>query len=181
MTSAAIKPMNSRIYKGWVLLPHFRALSRSGGAAAAVRRLMHLRYVGYCMNPVSFYYCFSESGDRLEAIVAEITNTPWKERHQYVLAVGAGGRLKRFDFDKEFHVSPFLPMDMMYRWCFSELQERLIVNMQNFRHEGQICDATLALTQEPLSAAAAPVFSPTWSSRITGISRASTMRWCPSR
>jgi len=119
-----------------------------------IRLLTHLRYFGYCMNPVSFYYCFSESGDRLETIVAEITNTPWKERHQYVLAVGAGGRLKRFAFDKEFHVSPFLPMDMMYRWCFSEPQERLFVNMQNFRHGEQMFDATLALTQEPISAAA---------------------------
>ncbi len=106
------------------------------------------------MNPVSFYYCFDESGDRLETIVAEITNTPWKERHQYVLAVAAGGRVKRFDFEKEFHVSPFLPMNMSYRWCFSEPKERLFVNMQNFEHGEPMFDATLALTREPVTAAA---------------------------
>jgi len=118
-----------------------------------VRLLTHLRYFGYCMNPVSFYYCFSESGDRLEAIVAEITNTPWKERHQYVFAAGPG-RLKRVQFAKEFHVSPFLPMDMMYRWCFSEPKERLFVNMQNFKDGAPLFDATLALHAEPVSAGA---------------------------
>jgi hypothetical protein len=138
-----------------------------------IRLLTHLRYFGCCMNPVSFYYCFNDAGDVLETIVAEITNTPWKERHQYVLPVagtgaragaatavtgptgtGAGNRsrLKRFEFDKDFHVSPFLPMDMQYRWCFSEPLDRLSVNMQNFRHGEQMFDATLTLKQEPISA-----------------------------
>jgi uncharacterized protein len=121
--------------------------------AGPIRLLTHLRYFGYCMNPVSFYYCFDEAGGSLEAIVAEITNTPWKERHQYVLAPGAG-RLKCFEFSKEFHVSPFLPMDMMYRWCFSAPGERLFVNMENFRGGERLFDATLALRAEPLSAPA---------------------------
>ena len=61
-----------------------------------IRLLTHLRYFGYSMNPVSFYYCFDPSGQTLETIVAEITNTPWKERHQYVLRVdGQDSRLKR--------------------------------------------------------------------------------------
>jgi DUF1365 family protein len=117
-----------------------------------IRLLTHLRYFGYCMNPVSLYYCFDESGEHLSFIVAEITNTPWKERHQYVLAVDLkDGRLKQFGFAKDFHVSPFLPMDMQYRWCFSEPRARLFVNMQNFKDGEQIFDATLALRQEPIS------------------------------
>jgi len=129
--------------------------SRTGARPTGpIRLLTHLRYFGYCMNPVSFYYCFDKSGERLETIVAEITNTPWKERHQYVLTVPPEGRIKRFDFDKEFHVSPFLPMDMTYRWCFSEPKERLFVNMQNFRLGEPMFDATLALNQEPLCASA---------------------------
>jgi DUF1365 family protein len=118
-----------------------------------VRLLTHLRYFGYCMNPVSFYYCFSESGDRLEAIVAEITNTPWKERHQYVMAAGGNGPLA-FEFDKEFHVSPFMPMDMRYRWRFSEPKERLFVNMQNLKDGAPLFDATLSLAAEPVTARA---------------------------
>ncbi len=50
-----------------------------------IRLLTHLRYFGYCMNPVSLYYCFAPGGEQLEAIIAEINNTPWGERHCYVL------------------------------------------------------------------------------------------------
>ena len=71
-----------------------------------IRMLTHLRYFGYVQNPVSFYYCF-DAGDReVETILAEITNTPWGERHTYALrsegpAGGACGRSHRFS--KSFH------------------------------------------------------------------------------
>src|SRR5688572_14099325 len=82
-----------------------------------IRLLTHLRHFGYSFNPVSFYYVFDAADTRVETIVAEITNTPWKERHAYVLPVAASrgtSRAWRFSFAKEFHVSPFLPMDMRY-------------------------------------------------------------------
>jgi hypothetical protein len=135
-----------------------------------VRLLTHLRYFGCSMNPVSFYYCFDKTGDVLQTIVAEITNTPWGERHQYVLGVSAQGSghgdaprsgtrrsdagLKRFDFDKIFHVSPFMPMKMQYRWCFSEPLQRLFVNMRNFEGSAHMFDATLSLRGEPVTPAA---------------------------
>jgi DUF1365 family protein len=123
--------------------------------AGPIRLLTHLRYFGYCMNPVSFYYCFDESGDGLETIVAEITNTPWKERHQYVLtARGQASKFKHFEFDKGFHVSPFMPMDMQYRWSFADPAGRVYVHMRNFDHGEQVFDATLSLVREPLSARA---------------------------
>jgi DUF1365 family protein len=60
--------------------------ARTGSAPAGpVRLLTNLRYFGHCFNPVSFYYCFDEPGERVEAVVAEVTNTPWGERHAYVL------------------------------------------------------------------------------------------------
>jgi uncharacterized protein len=55
-----------------------------------IRLLTHLRYGGYVMNPVSFYYCWDADDRRIEAIVAEVHNTPWGERHCYVLDSGAG-------------------------------------------------------------------------------------------
>jgi uncharacterized protein len=120
-----------------------------------IRLLTQLRYFGYCMNPVSFYYCFDRAGGTLETIVAEITNTPWGERHQYVLQVdAAGGRLTRFEFTKVFHVSPFMPMDMQYRWCLSPPSRRLFVNMRNFQGAAQVFDATLSLRGEPATPAA---------------------------
>ena len=54
-----------------------------------VRLLTHLRYAGYVMNPLSLFYCFDASGRRVEAVVAEVTNTPWGERYCYVLGCEA--------------------------------------------------------------------------------------------
>ena len=45
----------------------------------AICLLTNLRYFGYCINPVSFYYCFEGDGTTLQAIVTHITNTPWGE------------------------------------------------------------------------------------------------------
>ena len=117
-----------------------------------IRLLTHLRYFGYCMNPVSFYYCFNAQGDAVESIVAEITNTPWRERHQYVLPATAlaGGR-QHFEFPKAFHVSPFLPMALDYRWNFSEPGARLRVHMQNLKAGVPLFDAALNLRAEPIS------------------------------
>ncbi len=120
-----------------------------------IRLLTHLRYFGYCMNPVSFYYCFDATGERLETIVAEITNTPWGERHQYVLPCAASGaQTQRFEFDKDFHVSPFMPMEMQYHWFFSNPVERLVVHMQNFRDGDRQFDATLSLQSSAVTSRA---------------------------
>jgi DUF1365 family protein len=125
-----------------------------------IRMLAHLRYFGYIFNPVSFYYCFDPSGTKVEAIVAEITNTPWKQRHAYVLdARGVpAGRSMRFGFKKAFHVSPLMPMDMNYRWGFSAPAEspggRIGVHMELEREGRQTFDATLSLTRREISPAA---------------------------
>jgi len=131
--------------------------------AGPIRLLTHLRYFGYCFNPVSFYYCFDAADLRVDAIVAEITNTPWAERHAYVLdaaaATPAGSTppkagLRRFTFDKDFHVSPFMPLDMQYDWRFNDPDRHLFVHMQNLREGTAVFDATLSLNARPLSAAA---------------------------
>jgi len=123
----------------------------------AVRLLTHLRYFGHCFNPVSFYYCYDERG-RLDAIAAEITNTPWGERHQYVLDVAQaravdGGATHTWHFQKTFHVSPFLPMDMEYEWRFDEPGRELHVHMRNARHGAHVFDATLCLRRSPITGA----------------------------
>src|ERR1019366_6516495 len=68
-----------------------RALVRERAGVALdgpIRLLTCLRYFGHCFNPVSFYYCFEPSGEHVRAVVAEVTNTPWGERHSYVMPVG---------------------------------------------------------------------------------------------
>jgi DUF1365 family protein len=134
-------------------------LQRTGRPARGpIRLLTHLRYFGYCFNPVSFFYCFDASGERIEFIVAVITNTPWKEEHAYVLSVatGSAARSWQFNFDKSFHVSPFMPMQQHYQWRLSAPGERLFVHMQNLAHGEQqkLFDATLLLARKPVTSRA---------------------------
>ena len=124
-----------------------------------IRLLTHLRFFGYSFIPVSFYYVFDEADTRVETIVAEITNTPWRERHAYVLPVGeaaGGARARRFNFAKQFHVSPFMPMDLRYDWTFGAPGNGLHIHMEN-RDAAQpggpvTFDATLKLERQELTA-----------------------------
>jgi DUF1365 family protein len=122
-----------------------------------VRLLTHLRYFGYVFNPVSFYFCYDQSDRDVETIVAEITNTPWGERHCYVLGPEdnrtAGGR-KRYQLDKVFHISPFIGMDVAYDWRFSEPNRQLAIHMENVREGQPFFDATMVLKRKEISGAA---------------------------
>ena len=121
-----------------------------------IRLLTHLRYFGYSFNPVSFYYCYSADGRRLETIVAEITNTPWKERHSYVLPITSAekhGSSWRWDFRKQFHVSPFLPMDREYSWRFTAPNDELRVHMDVMKDVHRQFDATLVLRRRAWNSA----------------------------
>ncbi len=121
-----------------------------------VRLLAHLRYAGLAFNPVSFYYCYGADGVTLDCIVAEITNTPWKERHAYVLPVEAAdvrGRAMHWSFDKQFHISPFIGMTRDYGWRFTVPGDALHVHMDVIRDGVREFDATLHLERRPLTAA----------------------------
>lgn len=120
-----------------------------------VRMLTHLRFAGHVFNPVTFYYAFAEDGEQLEAVVAEITNTPWKERHAYVLATRDAARegdTFRWSFDKAFHVSPFHAMEQRYTWRFTVPGEHLRVHMTNAEHDHAVFEAELTLERTPLTA-----------------------------
>jgi DUF1365 family protein len=112
----------------------------------AVRLLTHLRYFGYCFNPVSFYYCFDAADREVVAVVAEVNNTPWGERHCYVLNNRGDDRS-----DKRMHVSPFMPMDLQYEWALSAPAARLAVQMRCSREGVELFDAALTLRRRPLA------------------------------
>lgn len=125
--------------------------------AGPIRLLTHLRYGGMIFNPVSFYYCYAADGATLDCIVAEITNTPWHERHAYVLPRASAetrGRLLCWDFPKTFHVSPFVAMDRRYDWRFNVPGEELQVHMNVLRAGAREFDAHLRLQRRPLDGAA---------------------------
>jgi hypothetical protein len=118
--------------------------------AGPVRLLTHVRSLGHVFNPVSFYFCFGADGTAPEAVVAEITNTPWNERHAYVLrASGAGATAA---FDKGFHVSPFFGMDQGYRWSIGAPGPSLAVEMASDEGGREVFRARLDLRRRPWSA-----------------------------
>jgi DUF1365 family protein len=100
--------------------------------AGPVRLLTGLRYFGHSFNPVSFYYCFDGAGERVEAVVADVQNIPWGERHPYVLARGEQrGTVISEELEKSFHVSPLMGMDQTYSFRASEPGETLAVHIES--------------------------------------------------
>lgn len=132
--------------------------------AGPVRLLTGLRYLGHSFNPVSFYYCFDKTGERVEAVVADVENIPWGERHAYVLARGEReGAVLSDELDKSLHVSPLMGMDQTYSFRAGEPGERLAVHIESRprrdsaapaprgRAAAKSFDATLSLRRHPLS------------------------------
>ena len=115
--------------------------------------LANFRYFGFNMNPLATYYCFDRSGERLQFILAEVTNTPWNERRAYVLDCRAQGIKQRIDFAKDFTVSPFNTLDMNYRWRSTTPDENLLLHIDAVRRGETVTDATLKLKREGICAA----------------------------
>jgi hypothetical protein len=124
-----------------------------------VRVLTSLSNFGHCFNPVSFYYCMDEAAERVDAVVAEVTNTPWGERHAYVLARGSedcssaqiAGAVLAGSSTKALHVSPFMGMDQRYEWRVSVPGETLSVHIASSRKGDLAFDATLSLHRRELT------------------------------
>ena len=121
--------------------------------AGPVLLLTHPRYFGYGFNPVSFYFCFAGDGETIEAIVAEITNTPWGEQYPYVLDCRPYGPRNhcRFQFSKQFHISPFMGMKQAYDWRFDFHGDRCVIHMENYEDDRKLFDATLNLKKRAIT------------------------------
>jgi uncharacterized protein len=153
------------------LAAEVRALMRERTGAPAegpIRLLTHMRCFGHCFNPVSFYYCFDRAGERVRAVVADVTNTPWGERHSYVMEVAqaadrGSARLMSASLEKQLHVSPLMSMEHVYDWRLTEPGERLSVHIESRRTgdragtgEGvgeSVFDATLSLARVEMDGA----------------------------
>jgi DUF1365 family protein len=120
------------------------------GTDGPVRLLTNLRSFGHCFNPVSFVYCH-DGDDRLQAVIAEVTNTPWGERHAYVLRRSGEGRVLDGDFDKLLHVSPFMGMDHSYVMRAAAPGETLSVHVESRRSGELAFDATLRMHRREFS------------------------------
>jgi DUF1365 family protein len=115
----------------------------------SIRLLTQLRVWGFCFNPVSLYFIFDKDADVPKYILAEVNNTPWNQRHSYLLACDAKGKINT-EFSKQFHVSPF------NHWISTAPDEQLVVHMENLQQSAEgltrHMDATLTLKREQWSA-----------------------------
>jgi uncharacterized protein len=133
--------------------------STGGQPLGPIRLLTNLRYFGHCFNPVSFYFCFEVDGKTLQAIVTHITNTPWGENYAYVhdfksdkvIKATKNGEITSFKLSKDFHVSPFMPMDIDYDWAFKLNTSQLFVHMKNFQQGEKLFNATLELERQEIT------------------------------
>lgn len=117
-----------------------------------VRLLTGMRHFGHSFNPVSFYFCFAPGGERLEAVIADVKNIPWGERHPYVLAAGEGAHVLRGEFQKELHVSPLMGMGQRYELRCTEPRDTASIHIESRAGEKSF-DATLSLRREEISRA----------------------------
>jgi DUF1365 family protein len=120
--------------------------------AGPIRVLTNLRYLGHCFNPVSFHFCFDARGDQVEALLADVSNTPWGEHHAYAIGGDPGGdRVIAGSIAKRFHVSPLMGMDHVYEWRATTPADDLQVHIAS-RREGRLAfDATLSLARRELA------------------------------
>ena len=118
-----------------------------------IRLLTQLRYFGTYFSPLNLFYIYDEQDEHVETIVAEVSNTPWKERHCYVLWQGNGDRESnelRFSHAKQFHVSPFMEMDLEYRWQLTAPDSHLSVQLENFDESQELFCAHMELKRRLL-------------------------------
>jgi len=137
--------------------------------------LTQVRSNGYVFNPITVHYCLSpETGTdrspRIDVVVLEVTNTPWRERVWYTVDARPGavsdpqhgvsvaevddrGRI-RSEFPKLLHVSPFMEIDMTYRFTATPPSDRLWLRLENLKIDGdlvdKVFDADLSLLRSPL-------------------------------
>lgn len=126
-----------------------RELGFTPGGPVAL--LAAVRTWGWLFNPLAIYYCFGSDGERIEAVVLEVTNTPWGDRVGYVLDGRSGALTGRFE--KRMHVSPFLPMGMTYDIRLGVPGERCTVSITVSRGDTVMLRAAMRLERRALSRA----------------------------
>lgn len=115
-----------------------------------IRLLALQRTWGWVFNPIALYYCYSLKGETLQAVVADVTNTPWGESHAYLIDT-RNGVAKLTEQDKLLHVSPFLPMDLTYQFTLSVPETRCDFAVTVLRDSEVVFRAVLSLQRRPLN------------------------------
>jgi DUF1365 family protein len=109
-----------------------------------VTLLVQVRCMGLYFSPINCYFCYDEEGE-CQYMLAEVSNTPWRERHYYLIELKGDMKVK-----KAFHVSPFMDMNMSYHWRITPPNQATLVHIENHSN-GKVFDATLALSKKEFS------------------------------
>jgi len=129
----------------------WRRVHQLGGQGSPTGRVLMLgqgRCLGLYFSPVNFYFCYE--ADQARWMLAEVSNTPWNERHHYLVDLQAPQPTP-----KDFHVSPFMPLEMFYLWEVRPPGQDVRVHIESHPQQGgpQLFHATLALQRVPLEGA----------------------------
>ena len=109
----------------------------------SVYLLGQIKNIGFYFSPVNFYFIKPELAHEYKYMLAEVTNTPWNEKHCYLVDLE-----KCDDQDKEFHVSPFNPMDMKYKWSVKANASSFYIYLGCYREDKEF-EAILKLQKNP--------------------------------
>ncbi|MDO6546237.1 DUF1365 domain-containing protein [Pseudoalteromonas carrageenovora] len=107
--------------------------------------LGQLRCFGIYFSPVNFYF-YGHTSDEFKYLVAEVSNTPWNERHYYLVPLG-----KKVNFKKVFSVSPFMDLNMDYHWNIRHTLSNTLIHIENKKDETLLFDASLRLKRQDLT------------------------------
>lgn len=114
-----------------------------------VKQLCQLRYFGIYFSPINLYFCFNEQGE-WRWLLAEVSNTPWNQRHFYAVPAVSDWHEKQWFQNKAFHVSPFNPMAQHYFWRLKVSENQLLVHLDIHDTDAGdvVMDATMALRRQ---------------------------------
>ena len=118
----------------------------------AIRMMTQWRTLGFYFSPINLFFCYDDQ-ESLQAVVAEVNNTPWREQHCYVLWSGnqSSHHELAYRHPKEFHVSPFMDMDLEYDWRIMAPHEQFSVHLKTLRDSKCLFDASMQVRRRELS------------------------------
>ena len=97
--------------------------------------LGQLSNLGVYFSPLNLYFCYE--GNICNYIMAEVSNTPWNERHYYLLDTSKPEIIT----NKNFHVSPFFGLDQDYKWNFDLSQEQIKFTIDTYQDGAKVFSA----------------------------------------
>lgn len=106
--------------------------------------LGQVRTFGMYFSPVNFYYLRDATG-KFTHLLAEVSNTPWNKRHHYLVDLET-----QQDVNKAFHVSPFNPMDMIYKWQIKSPSQNLSLHLSCYKQTKHF-EAAINMQKKPLT------------------------------